>query len=101
MLWRKILRLKQENETLPPPPTTPFQGLPAWNIFKFVIENIKAGLSYPSKKKEGISCISYFSNIPCADGPILKATETWGAGRKAPEIIKLKNFHINSDLKLL
>lgn len=39
-----------------------------------------------SQRKKGVSCVSYFSNIPCADGPIQIATKTWRAVRKAPEI---------------
>lgn len=55
------------------------------------------------KKKKSLSWISCFSDIPCADGPILTATETWGAGRKASEKGRgdLKNSYIKTDLKLL
>lgn len=80
----EVLRNKQKMRPPPPP------SLGSASLKHFQNGNLQSNSENLTSLKD-LSFVSFLSNVRSAEGPVLVATETWGTGRKAPEVKNLKN----------
>lgn len=85
MLWGKWRGLEKQTKNETPP-----SSLGAGSPKHFQNGNLQRNSENLTSLKD-LSFVSFLSNVRSAEGPVLVATETWGTGRKAPEVKNLKN----------